>query len=303
MCDKNMKILLTGGFGYLGQTFIKKYKKFDYVIFSRKKPKNYEKFDGVIELGNVENHTIFDVIKKHKPDIVIHLAALSGLKKCESDPSKAFLTNVLGTMNVAMACSSEQSKLIFLSSREIYGETLNEQSSEIDFPSPVNVYGLTKYLSEKIIEFYAKTNNLNYLILRLTNVYGDNGERRGVNRIIDTALNENTIQINGNGNQTLNLIFVEDVVDIIKQFIDNPNISNEIFNVGSDDTITLNQFCDLVSTLLPQKITKQYFPKIPYENEFFKPNIDKLKKLLDFNLKFNLEKGLQKTMEFYSQKI
>ena len=299
-----MKILLTGGFGYIGQTFFKKFNNFKYVIFSRTKSSNLEiPFDGISEHGNVEEDAILDIIKKHKPDVVIHLAALSGLKKCELNPSQAFLTNVLGTMNVAKACASERTRLIFLSSREIYGETLNDESSEDDLPSPVNIYGLTKSLSENIIKFFAKTNDLNYIILRLTNVYGFGGERRGVNRIIDTALTENTIQINGNGNQTLNFIHVNDVVDIIKQFIDTPSISNETFNVGTDETLTLNQFCDLVSKFLPQKITKEYFPKISYENQFFNPNIEKLKKTIKFNPKFNLENGLKQTIEFYSQKI
>jgi len=297
-----MKILLIGGFGYLGQNFIKKYNHHDFIIFTRNSPNLSEQFSNVImELGNIKDNKILEIIHKHKPEVVIHLAALSGLKKCENDPFGAFQTNVLGTLNVVKACVSEKCRLIFLSSREIYGETLSSSSSETETPNPVNIYGLTKMLSENIIQLYSRIDNLSYIILRLTNVYGPGGGRRGVNRIIDTALNNNLIQINGDGNQTLNLIFIDDVIDVINQFVENETIYNEIYNLGSNDTLTINQFCDLVSNLLSNKIKKEYFPKIDYENTFFKPNIKKLEKILKFHPKVSLDSGLKKTIESYKQ--
>ena len=295
---KYMKILITGGFGYIGQNFIKKYSHSHEIIIFNRNSTIKPKFDSKIitEIGTIEKDDIDKIIKKHKPEIVIHLAALSGLKKCEDYPSEAFLLNVYGTLNVVKACIAEKCKLIFLSSREVYGETIENESSEDDPLKPVNVYGFTKSMSEKIIQFYSKTQNLDYVILRLTNVYGPGGGVRGVNRIIDNALQKNCININGDGNQTLNLIFIEDVIDLLNQIIENKIISNQIFNVGSDDTLTINQFSQIVIDMLKIKIKLQFFPRIIYENIYFKPNLRKLKKIIKFQPNFSLEQGLNKTI-------
>lgn len=300
-----MKILITGGFGYLGQSFIKKYSDYHEIIIFNKNSTIKPKFDSriITEIGTIENNDIDKVIKKHKPEIVIHLAALSGLKKCEDNPSEAFMTNVYATLNVVKSCIAEKCKLIFLSSREVYGETIENESSEDDPLNPVNIYGFTKSMSESIIQFFSTTQNLDYVILRLTNVYGPGGEVRGVNRIIDNALRKNYIQINGDGNQTLNLIFIEDVIDLLNQIIENKKISKHIFNVGSEDTITINQFSQIVINMLNNKIKIEYFPKIPYENVYFKPKLTKLKGILKFRPNFSLKQGLEKTIQSYQNDI
>ena len=165
-----MKILLTGGFGYLGQSFIKKYMYcHEIIVFNKNsiiKPKSHSKV--ITEIGTVESNDVENIIKKHKPEVVIHLAALSGLKKCEDNPSEAFMMNVFGTLNVVKACISEKCKLIFLSSREVYGETIKNESSEDDPLNPVNIYGLTKSLSENIIQFFSRNHNLNYIFNIIT---------------------------------------------------------------------------------------------------------------------------------------
>ena len=300
-----MKILITGGFGYLGQSFIKKYAHCHEIIIFNKNSTIKPKFDSkvITEIGSIENDDIEKIVKKYTPDIVIHLAALSGLKKCENNPSKAFMINVCGTINVVKACISEKCKLIFISSREVYGETIKNESSENDPLNPVNIYGLTKSMAESIIQFFSRTQNLDYVILRLTNVYGPGGGARGVNRIIDNALRKNNIQINGDGNQTLNLIFIEDIIDLLNQITENKKISKHVFNVGSKDTITINQFSQMVINMLNNKIKIEYFPRIIYENIYFRPTLTKLEKILKFQSNFSLEQGLKKTIQSYQNDI
>ncbi len=129
-----MKLFLVGGLGFIGKRFIRKYAK-DYEIIVFAKKNTIEKVDKngsfkniILEEGSMAEKTIIDVITKHKPDVVIHLAALTGLKKCHSDPEKAFKINVFGTFNVLSACNKTGSKLIFLSSREVYGDTKKQET-------------------------------------------------------------------------------------------------------------------------------------------------------------------------------
>ena len=98
-----MKILLVGGLGFIGKRFIRKYgNDYQIIVFARKDRIKQIPSDSVFktviyEEGNIEDSTIINVISKHKPDVVIHLAALTGLKKCHDDPDKAFRVNVFGT--------------------------------------------------------------------------------------------------------------------------------------------------------------------------------------------------------------
>lgn len=303
-----MRILLIGGFGFLGRQFIEKFhSNYEIIVFNQNN--NSEIFNIInskniiIERGKIENNEIFQVMKKYKPDITLHFAAMSGLKKCEENPFEAFVTNVIGTFNVTKACLAENSKLIFLSSREVYGETIKKESSEDDSLHPLNVYGITKMLAENIILNFGKTHGLNFIILRLTNVYGPGGEKRGINRIINSALQTGTIEING-GNQTLNLIYVDDVIDIINIILDNPNVSNQILNIGSNNTVTIDELSLIISDILKHKIKIEYLPKIDYEVSYFKPDLKKWKNLFNQYNPINLEDGLKKTIvEFTNQKI
>ena len=298
-----MKILLTGGLGFLGKRFIRKYsKEHKIVVFTLKddieKILNDSLFGNIIfEEGNIEEKTISDVISKHKPEIVIHMAALTGLKKCHEDPKQAFEVNVYGTFNVVNACSVNKSKLIFISSREVYGETLNQNTSEDDVLLPNNVYGITKMIGEDIIKNFSHKQNLDFTILRLTNVYGPEGDQYGAEVIIKKALAEKKIQILG-GTQRLNYVYVDDVVEIIQSCITNSKSSKQIFNVGSKYTVSIKEFVDNVVKVLDEDIEIEFKPMRETETTNFEPNLEKLEEFFGMP-KTSLTEGIKKTIEWY----
>lgn len=300
-----MKILLVGGMGFLGKRFIKKFSKIhELVIYAKKdniaKERNFIELENVIlEEGGVEEEKIEQVILKHRPDVVIHLAALTGLKRCHDDPEKAFKINVYGTFNVVNSCIKTKSKLIFISSREVYGETLNNETSEDDKLIPNNIYGITKLLGEILVKQASLSQGLDYTILRLTNVYGPEGDKYGAQVIIKKALKENKIQILG-GKQRLNFIFVDDVVDLMGLIIGNEKASKEIFNVGTKDTLTIEEFSNIVKKLIGKKIDLEYHPMRETETSNFEPSLKKIQNILGFKPNTDIESGLKKTIEWYS---
>jgi len=175
-----VKILLVGGLGFIGKRFARRFSDVhNIIIFDLKDDINRAgKITNkkiILEEGSIEDKKIDESISKHSPDAVIHLAALTGLKKCHENPKEAFLANVYGTFNVLNACIKAHSKLIFFSSREVYGETLSGQSSEDDPLAPNNTYGITKMIGENLVRYAGEKNNLDFTILRLTNVYGPGG--------------------------------------------------------------------------------------------------------------------------------
>lgn len=288
-----MKILLVGGEGYIGSSFVKKFNdEFDLVIISsKKKSKKIAKTEYV----SVTEEKIVEKIKKIDPDVVIHLAGFSGLKKCESEPEKAFEINVKGTLNVVKGCLKSDAKLIFISTREVYGETIDKRSKEGDILKPKNIYGKTKLEAEKIIQNAGIYSKLNYIILRLTNVYGP-GSDSGINHIIKNSVEDRKIQLNG-GQQILNFIFIEDVIELIRLVILDCNLSREIINIGSKESISLKKFVEILLSLLDDKIDIE-IKDLPYfESLIFCPDIQKQQKILKYTLKNSLQEGIVKTIK------
>lgn len=301
-----MRILVVGGRGFLGKRFIRKWSQIhELIIFDREKPLEPAENDLSlipIEKGTVEEEKIYEAVRKYKPEVVIHLAALSGLRKCEDNPYEAFKVNVFGTFNISKACLENDSKLVFISSREVYGETLNKESTENDSLRPNNVYGLTKMIGESIIKHESEKHGLDYTILRLTNVYGPEAGLRGANRIIETAIKEKKIRING-GNQLLNLVYVDDIIDLFMLVVSDKRSSKQIFNVGSEDTVTIKEFAEKVSRSLDGNIEFEYFPQIKFETISFRPSLMKLETVLGFRAKTDLKTGIEKTIDWYANNV
>ena len=295
--------MLVGGFGFIGRRFIKKYsRKYKIIVFGKKSSyQNFlkkNKYPNIsFEIGDVTKN-IEKSITKHKPDVVIHMAALTGISKCEHDPKKAFLVNVLGTYNVIKGCLKSNSKLIFISSREVYGDTKTKKVKEDDPLSPQNVYGVTKMLGENLIKLANEMHGMPFTILRITNVYGPEGDNYGPQVIIKNAL-KGKINVFG-GTQMINFVYVDDVVKIISNTIQHKLSNNHVFNVGSPNTIKLKEFVDLVLHQIKNnvKVKNEKIPKTKYLD--VTPDF---KKLQDSPLKTtfkNIKSGIFETIEWYS---
>ena len=298
-----MKILITGGFGFIGKRFIEKFhNKYDLMVFGKKTDDSdfIQKISPkiILKYGDVVND-FSEIISTYKPDIIIHLAALTGLTKCNNDPKKAFSINVCGTFNVIESCKKNNSRLIFISSREVYGETLGDKTREEDPLRPNNVYGVTKMIAENMILNAHKKHNLNFTILRLTNVYGPEGDNYGAQIIIKNALN-GSIEMLG-GSQIMNFVYIDDVIDLLEKVIDEPKSTNEIFNVGSKDNLSIRQFVDMIQKRIGEfDIISR--PMRENETGNFIPDLQKMKSVLNFETKTSIEDGLRKTINWYSNK-
>ena len=297
-----MKVLLTGGLGFIGRRFIENFQNFhDLVIFttenSIKKFNPTEISKVTVETGSIEDNSFQKIMLKHKPEVVIHLAAKSGLKNCEENPDSAFNCNVFGTYNVIKTCAEMNSKLIFISSREVYGETINESTKEDDPLFPNNIYGITKMLAERLIINTSQKYNVNYIILRLTNLFGPGVYERGVNRIIKMAVKDKKIQIYG-GEQAVNIVYVDDIVELINSILCEKCSWNKIFNVGSNNTLKIKKFVDEVKGLVDNDADIEYLPAGNYGDSVFNPNLEKIQDEMKFTTKTSLIDGIQKTIKW-----
>jgi len=299
-------ILITGGFGFTGKRLVQALlPRNTVIIYSRNETKtsfsNHENF--LFEQGDITNSKrLAEVISTHKPSIIIHLAAITGISKCENNPYDSFITNVFGTFNVIQGCRQNNSSLIFLSSREVYGETIGDFSDENDDTIPNNIYGLTKLESENLILWNHKKFNLNYTILRPSNIYGPDGDKYGVQIIIKKLIQNDTIEIMG-GQQKMNFIFIDDVVSAILKCINNMSANNQIFNVASNDNISVNELINLLKKISEKNPQLEFTSVRKGETINFKPSIEKINKILDWKPLISLHDGLCITLEEYESKF
>jgi len=296
--------MLIGGLGFIGRQLVKTLSgACECVVFSDLEGvKNAARFVGAfhprIIVGDVTDTTLTKVIHEEQPDAVVHLAAITGLAKCNENPYRAFSTNVFGTHNVVVGCLSRKTRLIFISSREVYGDSESGPTSEDARLAPNNTYGVTKLLAERLVLWAAERYGLDYTILRLTNVYGPGGDQYNIQAMIRSALSSGVIPVFGGGQQ-FNLIFVEDVAAVIKACMEAPQASRQIFNVGSRDTLTIEDVLGKLASNIhcPFRIERREMRQ--GETVSFQPSIDKLEHAFGPFAWKPFDEGLKKTIRWY----
>jgi dTDP-4-dehydrorhamnose reductase len=144
-----MKVLVTGADGMLGSALCPTLAKRGYtVIATDLVPSN----EGSKHLDVRNYNQIKEMVEKVKPNMVIHLAAETDVDKCEVEPDHAFLTNTIGTQNVALVCQKQNIELVYTSTIGVFYGDKPEPYTEFDEPNPINVYGRSKLEGEKIVQ-------------------------------------------------------------------------------------------------------------------------------------------------------
>ena len=296
-----MKILITGGTGFIGSHLTQFLKKDnDITIYDVKKP--IEK-DVKFILGDIlDEQKILQSFQDF--DAIIHLAATVGVKNTETNPVLTLNTNILGTKNILEACKKHNiKKVILASSSEIYGEPRKVPIDEIQTPIPITTYGISKLASEEYLKSYAKTCGFNYSILRFFNVVGPKQSSRFVlPEFIKNALNNKPLVIHGNGLQIRAFCHIADICQGIEKSICKGD--GEIFNIGNDlEPITIENLAKKVISVLNSQSTIKYisFDKSGRnrEQEIMTriPSIQKAKKILSYQPEHNLKEIINSIAE------
>jgi len=252
----NKKILITGGAGYIGQNLISFFLKKNYKIYV------IDNLSTSLSLNHIiKKYIIFKKInlavekeakyyfKNKNFDLIIHLAAYSGVKEFNKNILESFNNNVLATKNlIRFAFKKKNTKLIFASSAAVYGKVSRDKVNENNIIQPANYYGLSKVACENIINYELRNNQNNYAILRYFNVVGsivDFKIKKKISSLMD-VINTNIkkrnykININGNGFNTKDgtperdFIHIKDLCNIHEKIIKHlENNKKIVLNCGS----------------------------------------------------------------------
>src|SRR3990167_4433752 len=217
-----MKILITGGAGFIGSNITRGYLEAGHQVavlddFSTGKKGNIPDGVPVFRLS-IESPEVANVVREFKPDVVNHHAAQIDVRKSVANPLEDARINIGGSLNLFGACvKSGVKKVIFASTGgAIYGEQVFTPASESHPTNPTSPYGISKLAVEKYLQFYQWTYGLSFVALRYSNVYGPRqnpfGEAGVIAIFIHKLLNGEQPIIFGNGLQTRDYIFINDVV-------------------------------------------------------------------------------------------
>ena len=305
-----MKILITGGAGFIGSNVADSYIALGHevVIVDNLITGRRENVPGkakFIEMDICEAQ-IANVFASEKPDIVNHHAAQMDVRKSVSDPIYDANVNVIGGLNLLQNCVEYGvKKFIFASTGgAIYGEQDYFPADEKHPLRPLSPYGITKLTTEKYLYFYHQTYQLNYTVLRYANVYGPrqnpHGEAGVVAIFSEKILADQQPIINGDGLQTRDYVYVGDVVQANNLVLEKGD--QKIYNIGTGIETNVNE--------LFHKIVKKAGKSVPEKHGTAKAG-EQLRSVLDsayigkelnWSPSYSLDEGLAQTVDFFRSK-
>lgn len=292
-----MKILITGSSSYLGKNLIDFFekKKIDYVGIDVCRPlnKNCKKID----ILDPKIHLKLN----HKIDTIIHLAAISNKQECDADPMRCHEVNIKGTINLLdFALKKKIKKFIFASSEWVYENSKNKISSfdnKIDSNNFTNNYSRLKFFTEEII----KINNIKSIILRFGIIYGKCTKKNCsvVESLIDKITKKKKLIIDSR-NISRKYIYIDDITHSIYLSLKyKQKNNNNIFDIQGPKQVNLGQIIKIITKKLKKNIIiKERNSRL---KNIRKIDSSKSNKLLKFNPKFTIEKGISKIIDNYNE--
>ncbi len=306
-----MKILVTGGAGFIASQIADAFINEGHEVhildnLSTGFEKNINPGARFIK-SDISSPAILEIFSKEKFDVVNHHAAQIDVRKSVNDPIFDATTNILGTINLLQASiKTGVKKFMFASTGgAVYGEQKYFPADENHPTNPVSPYGITKLTIEKYLFFYLNEYRLNHTILRYANVYGPRqnpfGEAGVVAIFINKLLkNENPI-INGEGKQTRDYVFVEDVVKA--NVITLNSKSSDIYNVGTGIETSVNELFTKLNEFAGGKSTEKHGPAPKGEQLRSVITSEKLFREFNWNPSVTVDEGLKKTFHSFKNII
>jgi len=250
-----MKILVTGGAGFIGKYLVESLIKNNVVtIYDNLENSSEKSITSLIESGAcfVKGDILdYELLEKSSVghDVVIHLAAKSDVIESTLHPEITEKTNVEGTENVLKCCvENDIKKIVFASSAAVYGDSTEIPITEKSLTNPISPYGKSKLSAEITIKKICEENDLKYVILRMFNVYGK-GQNENYSGVITKFLrnitNKEPLVIYGDGKQTRDFVSIHDVVKAFECALKSEK--NGTYNVASGESLSINELAEIVS--------------------------------------------------------
>lgn len=296
-----MKVLVTGGLGFIGYKLSHLLKKEGYEvhILDKKEPSNIQKKHFKCFTFNMDDYENFKKLDRDYK-YVFHLAAQSGGFYSLDNPQEDCKYNCLGTVNLVQFCKKNKPKKIILaSSMAVYGNC--KKASEEMNENPISFYGVSKLSSEKYIKLLKEHSGVDYVILRLFATYGAgqdlNNKHQGIVSIyLKYAIDNGYVPITGKKDRIRCLVHVNDVCSAFLMSLKNKKMNNEVFNVLNEEEQTPEKIIEQISLTLKRDIKILEMEGYVGDQTFITGINSKLKSV-GWEPKINLEDGIKEFVD------
>ncbi|MGE0392410.1 MAG: NAD-dependent epimerase/dehydratase family protein [Vicinamibacterales bacterium] len=239
------------------------------------------------------------ILSDIKPQVLVHLAAVSHAGRANKDPFQTFDHSLRTLENALDAARGNVEQFIFFSSSMAYG---NFQTSEVseDHPlDPIGIYGALKAAGERLVIAYNQVFKMPFTIIRPSALYGPRCVSRRVGQIfIESALDNETLRVAGDGSERLDFTYVDDLIQGVMLAITNPNARNEIFNITYGQARSVNELISVIERSFPD-VKVQYSERdalMPMRGTL---SIDKAVRLLGYAPQHPIDVGIPKYIQWY----
>jgi UDP-glucose 4-epimerase len=310
-----VRVLVTGGAGFIGSNLTETLLQKGHFVrvldnFSTGKRENLI-FDRAYPSLEIIEGDIRDLDTCHKAvkriDYVFHQGALPSVQRSVEDPETSNAVNAGGTLNILLAARDNGVKrVMYAASSAVYGDTPTLPKHEEMPPNPLSPYALQKYIGERYCRLFYELYGLESVSLRYFNIFGPKQDPNSVYsavipRFIDALLHGRPPVIFGDGEQSRDFTYIENVVQANLLAMSAEHLHGEVINIACGQRISLNQLLNVLKEILGSKLSALYQEARQGDVRHSLADIRKGKEVIQYEPKVGIEIGLKKTVEFFER--
>ena len=313
------KIIVTGGLGFIGSNLIDLLLRKNFYVINIDKATYSSNFYNVKEFKNskrykyikldIKNKKINYIFQKYKPVGIFNLAAETHVDRSIDNPDSFIQSNIVGVYNLLESFKSyskkNKSKLIHISTDEVYGDILSGRSHE-EYPyQPSSPYAASKAASDHLVSSYIRTYNLSAMVTNCSNNYGPKQHpEKLIPKLIYNIMNNKPLPIYGKGTNSREWIYVKDHCEALIKVFTKGKIG-EFYNIGSNKNLNNLQVTKELLKVskkiikIGKKVKINFVKDRPGHDIRYALNSNKIKKKLGWSPKTDFKKGIQLTLDWY----
>lgn len=323
--NKNSRILITGGAGFIGSNLCAHFLDKGYQVvcldnFSTGHKHNLEAFftneNFTLIEGDIRN--LEDCQKAvQNADYVLHQAALGSVPRSINDPVTTNEVNISGFLNMLTAARDAKVKrFVYAASSSTYGDSKALPKVEENIGKPLSPYAITKYVNELYAEIFSRTYGIETIGLRYFNVFGRKQDPQGayaavIPKFVMQLMNHESPVINGDGNYSRDFTYIDNVIKMneLAMTTDNLQATNTVYNTAYGEQSTLNDLVGLLKEFLSvydsqiADVEIIYGPNRPGDIPHSLASIEKAKTLLGYDPDFSFRNGLEQAVKWYWENL